>query len=200
MSRTTFTIAMALTALLLTQRQAAALDDAQIASDIEALSDPDGSVRERATTELWTAGKVAEPALRSVLQTGDPEAVRRAQAILARLELGVYPDTPPIILDLIAEYRTSRPAERARVVSRLADQGNRGLRVLMGLRRQERDSAVRNVMVTFIGAKPHEREGAALMIAYGDFAEASAVLKANSLGTKLSARDWAALLLVRGEL
>ena len=119
-----------------------------------------------------------------MLQSDDPELVCRARTILARFELGIFPDTPTQIIELIYRYRSSPPDQRPRVISLLADQGNRGLRVLMALRSKERDPSIRKMILDAVGAKPHEREGTALMIAYGDMNEAMDVLKAGSLDSK----------------
>src|SRR5271169_5664380 len=86
-------------------RAVMALDDGAVADAIAKLSDPDAAVRERASAALWSAGKAAEPALRMALASDDPEVVRRARFILFQFQLGLYPDTPQQILDLVQKYR-----------------------------------------------------------------------------------------------
>ncbi len=185
---------------LIAPRPAFALDDVSVADSIAKLSDPDAAVRERASAALWSAGKSAEPALRQALGSDDPEVVRRARCILFQFQLGLYPDTPAQILDLVQKYRAGDGAARQVAINGLANQGNRGFRVLLGLRRSERDDRWRGAILRAIGARPHERQGAAMILAEGDAVNAIEVLKTAAEDGEAATRDWAALLLLRGDL
>jgi tetratricopeptide (TPR) repeat protein len=186
-------------ATLAPARPAAAWNDAEIADAVAKLGDPDPDVRERATAGLWSAGLVAQPALREAAAGDDPEAGRRARMLLIRFQLGLYPDTPQQVLDLVGQYFDGSAEMRQEAANELAKQGNRGLRALLGLRPFERREPARQAIVHLVGASPHARAGAALMVAEGDIPAAADVLKiAADEGAASAVRDWAALLLHRG--
>jgi tetratricopeptide (TPR) repeat protein len=188
-------------ATLACARAVGALDQAEIACAIAKLGDPDAAVRDRATAGLWAAGKMAEPALQQASNSDDPEIARRARSLLNRIQLGLYPDTPQEVLDLIEQYPRGDAATRQAATTALANQGNRGLRALLGLRRFVHDPASRAAIIQAVGAPPHERAGAALMLAEGETAAALDVLKtAAAEGQTAAVRDWAALLLIHGGL
>jgi tetratricopeptide (TPR) repeat protein len=193
-------VAALLALLALTPACALALDEAQIADDVAKLGDPDAAVRQRAADALWAAGRPAEAALRQALSSDDPEVVRRARSVLVRFDLGLYPDTPQEILDHVSAYRGGDGVARWAAVHGLANQGNRGLRVLLGLRRLSHDPEARGVILRAIGSRPHERQGAALMLGEGDVDAALSILQRGSLEDESAIRDYAALLLIHGGL
>src|SRR5688572_571793 len=77
----------------------------EIARAIENLGAGDFEKREAATELLWKAGKGAEEALRQAVKSADPEVRTRAEALLARLRLGIRPETPPEVAVLIDQFR-----------------------------------------------------------------------------------------------
>lgn len=164
------------------------------------LADPDVAVRERATQQLWLAGRSAEPSLRRACASDDPEVARRARGVLGRFALGLYPDTPSQVLDLVQQYRTGNAGERQNAVRALADQGTSGLRVLLGLRNAERDPRMRQLMLSAMGEGPRRRQSAALLLAWGQRADAAAILREGSATGAAGARDWAAMCLALGDL
>lgn len=83
------------------------------ASDVDELAarlgDDDYRTRETAQRELWLRGTAAVPALERAARGPDPEAARRARAVLDRFAWGDRPDTPRPVLDLIHKYRAGDP-------------------------------------------------------------------------------------------
>jgi tetratricopeptide (TPR) repeat protein len=176
----------------------AAPTERQLADAISDLSDPDAAVRERASKLLWSAGATAEAALRQAAGSDDPEVARRARELLSKIQLGLLPDAPQEIFDLLDQYRSAPPIGRQAAINRLANQGTRGLRVLLHLRKRERDPLLRQQLLRAIGIRPHD--GAAALLAEGDTQAAAELLEAASTESEQGARDWAAFLLLRGSL
>jgi tetratricopeptide (TPR) repeat protein len=170
----------------------------QFAGEIADLADPDVAVRERASRVLWLAGSAAEPALRQAANSEDPEVARRARGLLAKIEFGLSPDTPSEIFEWIEQYHAANPIIKHIPINRLANHGPRGLRVLVHLRRHERDPQLRQELFRAIGSHPHE--GAGALLADGDGPAAAEMLETASSESEQAARDWAAYLLIRGGL
>ncbi|HZT78852.1 MAG TPA: hypothetical protein VFA26_01415, partial [Gemmataceae bacterium] len=78
---------------------------AQIAQWVKDLGDNNFEVREAASKRLWQAGEAAEPAVLEALKSDDAEVRRRAGELAEKFRWGIYPDTPPKVLDLIGRYR-----------------------------------------------------------------------------------------------
>jgi len=122
----------------------------QVAEWIKGLASDLFDEREKASKALWKAGKPAEAALRQVLKSGDPEAIRRAREILNKFDWGIYPDTPEVIVTLIDEYRsTDTPAP---VMSKLLDQGSAGHAALMKIATMEKDPHARTFIWNLLAA------------------------------------------------
>src|SRR5687768_10917011 len=81
------------------QREQRDIDEA-----IVRLGSADPAEREAASRTLWTIGEPAEDALRETAEGDDVEAARRASEILRHIRYGIRPDTPKVILDLLAQY------------------------------------------------------------------------------------------------
>lgn len=117
--------------------------EADIARAIRDLGDARFAVREQASQTLWQAGRAAETALERALESRDAEVVRRAQQILERFRWGIYPDTPPEIVQLINQYRSGDPALREQAIEGLLRRGSAGHEVLLKIAAAEKDRAVR---------------------------------------------------------
>jgi len=127
---------------------------AQISQWIQQLGDTDFEVREKAADSLWRSGLAAEEALKKALTSEDVEIRRRAEEILGRFRLGIYPDSPKQVIDLAAEYSAADASVRGPIMRKFLDLGNQGLRALHRLLAQE-DPAVRREMVDqFAGILP----------------------------------------------
>jgi tetratricopeptide (TPR) repeat protein len=95
----------------------------EIAKAIRDLSNPKFSVRERASALVWSAGRRGEMALLRALATADLETTRRADKVLEKFRWGIFPDTPKVVLPLIAKYRRGDPAARTAVLEELFGRG-----------------------------------------------------------------------------
>jgi hypothetical protein len=95
----TILLFLAMTAAVPPRACRAAADDASPQKLDEAarqLGDADAGVREAAAATLRGAGADAEPALRAAAEGGDPEAARRARALLRELRQQPAPADPPL--------------------------------------------------------------------------------------------------------
>lgn len=111
----------------------------QIAQWVEELGDTDFKVRENASKKLWQAGAAAETALEKAIQSSDPEVVRRARELLDKFQWGIYPDTPAGIVALIRAYQSSEGEPRLKVLQKLLDSGDAGLRAVSKIAAAEKD-------------------------------------------------------------
>jgi hypothetical protein len=121
-----------------------------IAQAVQQLGSQRFAVREKASTFLRAAGRAAEPALREAAKSDDLEVGRRAQAILDEFKWGLYPDTPPALIELIQRYRAGDDKERLRALGELFAQGKAGCAVLKKLATAEDDPDQRQAIQNFI--------------------------------------------------
>jgi tetratricopeptide (TPR) repeat protein len=175
----------------------------EIADAITQLGSADPAEREAATRVLWAAGAEAEAALREAAAGDNPEEARRATEILRNLRYGIGPDTPPAIVDLLAQYRQAErdpnPQALQQIVRNLASRGAAGLRVLSRLWQDEPDAARRRLLAQALAERA--RPAAALLLAEHATDAAVAVLEAAAEAGppwgEPATRDLAALLLLR---
>ena len=96
---------------------------AVVAADaVSRLSDDSFAVRQTATRELWKLGEQALPELKRAAEGIDPEAALRARELLRKIELGILPDSSPLIVDLVMRYDRGNLAERRTVIGELKSQ------------------------------------------------------------------------------
>src|SRR5262245_52447868 len=118
----------------------------EIAKAIRQLGDDSFDVREKATQFLWKTGSGAEPALHSALKTADPEVRARARRILERFKYGIYPDTPPHIVEVIQQFRAGDAAKKGAAVNKLLALGTRGCLTVLKLAAAEEDLSLRRTL------------------------------------------------------
>ncbi len=94
---------------------AAATDDG-VARAIQQLGAAKHSDREQAQQFLWQAGDAVRPALEQAARSSDPEINQRARAILNDIKLGIRPDTPPEIRNLIRQFHNADDDEARQIV------------------------------------------------------------------------------------
>lgn len=97
------------------------LNDDEIARAIVELGNDRLAIREAASRRLWEAGRAAEPALKTAAAGIDAEVRLRARSILERFRYGIYPDTPPEVVNLIQEFRNASTDRRAVILQKLAE-------------------------------------------------------------------------------
>lgn len=121
----------------------------QIAQAIDQLADERFRVREAASALLWKAGIAAREALEAAAKSDDPERAQRAESILARVRLGILPDTPPDVVKLIHQFRDSTSSSvRRRVIQQLSR--SERFDTVLALIRSETDEKKRAYLVRAI--------------------------------------------------
>lgn len=95
--------------------------------------------RVHATEALWQQGDEALPLLETAARSADPEVRVRAAELLRRIQLGITPDSPPEVVELVLRYDHARPAERQRIVRSL--KALRAWRQVLRLHATETDPA-----------------------------------------------------------
>lgn len=171
---------------------------------VRELSDPDFRMREAATRELWKLGEKARPALEKTVKEGTPEAVERAEGILAKFEWGIMPDTPKDVLAHIQAFRDGTTAQRESAVLKLADGGPAGhfaLRLLLSKDvpdvPQAPPGSARRQLFTVVGKAIAVR--APLLLFDGKTEEAENLLEMNLLGpSEDHVRDYVLFMAARG--
>lgn len=171
----------------------------RIAQAVRDLGSDSWRKRDEASDFLWRAGRAAEDALRQAARSTDVETAVRAKQILEKFRYGIYPDTPPKVLELLEQYHQGEASEKRRIVETLPGFGTPGFRAAAALAAGEenpelRDAAsyvlqtgARKVLDALLGNGQHQ--------AAGELLEALA-----ASGEEWSVRNWAAFLLLRGEL
>lgn len=196
----TSTAAAAPTTPEATTRPAAATTqatDAQINEAIDQLGSADFAAREKAAHFLWSIGERAVPFLKEAAGGDDPEVARRAKSVLDNFDFGVRPDTPRLVFDLLNQYRSAATDEqRVSAVRQLAGQDVAGARVLLRLERDEKDPDTHLAIVESLATAA--RPAAARLIAEHDDSTAAQLLRLVAPVNELTARDWAAYLLIHG--
>jgi tetratricopeptide (TPR) repeat protein len=168
----------------------------QIARWVRDLGAEDFASRQQAADALWRAGQAAEPALESALQSKDPEIARRAREILDKFRTGVYPDTPPRVVELIRRYQASERERRHFLIREFCRQGKWGLVAVRRLAGREGDAERRKNLLEEIARESGLAAGA--MLADGDVAAAEQVLEATlDPAQPATLRSYAAFHLLR---
>jgi tetratricopeptide (TPR) repeat protein len=115
----------------------------QIAQWISDLASDTFTVRDKASLELYKAGRAAEDALKIAVKSDDVEVRRRAADILDKFKWGLYPDTPKEIADLIQTYRGGTKDDKDKTIKDLFALGNKGCAALLKIAKAEDDADYR---------------------------------------------------------
>ncbi|MGB6222462.1 hypothetical protein [Haloferula sp.] len=83
---------------------------------VEQLGNESYPVREEATYELWVLGEKARDLLEQAVVSGDPEVAVRARGVLRKVQLGILPDSPPEVVELVVRYDTASPEGRMNII------------------------------------------------------------------------------------
>ncbi len=86
---------------------------------IHDLGDESYQVRERATEELGNLSEAEIPLLEKAVESGDPEVRVRARKIVEQLRLGIRPDWPPELVQLVQDYHGLDSSARIQALSTL---------------------------------------------------------------------------------
>jgi tetratricopeptide (TPR) repeat protein len=170
----------------------------QIADAVRQLGDDNFTVREKATEFLWKVGRQAEKALEAAAQSDDRETAIRAAEVLEKVRLGVFPDTPPELLQLIRTYQRGGLDQKRVVLSQLRQKKQHN--TMFSLIRGEPDKLVRKQLAReFV---TDGRKVASDLAAAENYSAAEEMLSwsASVDETTRSQRDYAAFLYLRGRL
>jgi tetratricopeptide (TPR) repeat protein len=115
----------------------------QIARWVKDLGDDSYATRQEASRRLWEAGQAAEEAVAEAVKSSDPEVARRARALMDKFKWGIYPDTPPKVVELIQRYRGSDANAKQAIVRELFALGNSGCTALLRITKAEPDDGLR---------------------------------------------------------
>jgi tetratricopeptide (TPR) repeat protein len=169
----------------------------QVARWVRDLGAEDFASRQQATEALWRAGEAAEPALEAALQSKDPEVARRAKEILDKFRTGVYPDTPPRVVELVRKFQESERESRHALIREFCRQGKCGVLAVWKLAGLEDDAERRENLHEDIARESGMAAGA--MLADGNAAAAEQVLEAAlDPAQPATLRSYAAFHLLRG--
>src|SRR5262245_20981187 len=146
------TCSVAVVAAIAQTNADAAPSQDQIARAIQQLGAPSFETRQAATDLLWKAGQAAEGALREAAKSTDPEIRTRAAALLARLPLGIRPETPADVAALIDQFRYAEsPVLRRQALGELQAKGH--WQAILTLIRGEQDPHERQVLAALIASE-----------------------------------------------
>src|SRR5262245_43069924 len=140
----------------------------QIQQAIKELSDRNFNVREKASRLLWEAGVDAEEPLRAALRSSDAETARRAKVLLDKFDWGIFPTTPPNVVELIVKYREGDRNVRLQVVPKLLGLGQPGYAVLKRLAEKETDANEKQAIYSQMAA--NAQRGVPGLLVAGDLA------------------------------
>lgn len=172
---------------------------AQIAQWVKDLGDNNFEVREAASKRLWQAGEAAEPAVLEALKSDDAEVRRRAGELAEKFRWGIYPDTPPKVLDLIGRYRNGDENAKLGVVREMFDAGASGCAALLKIARAEKDATFRRRLLGQIGLEASR--GVPALLADGNFANLETLLELSvAAEAETALPSYAAYCLLRGRL
>ncbi|MCP4847786.1 MAG: tetratricopeptide repeat protein [Verrucomicrobiaceae bacterium] len=126
----------------------------EILKAINDLKSDDFKLREAATKKIWQMGRSAEPYLRQAVGEDSAELHYRGTKILSEFKLGLYPDTPENIRNLVQSYRTGIGNAKELAINRLIEMGETD--ILIKLVKQENDPNLRASVATRIAANVDE--------------------------------------------
>ncbi|OYV06251.1 MAG: hypothetical protein CFE26_07305 [Verrucomicrobiales bacterium VVV1] len=112
-----------------------------VAKEIERLNNDQFKVREEATRKLWELGQAAVPKLKEAISGSDPEAGKRASAVLRKIELDITPETPEAVVALVERFSRSNVDDKQRIIRELRQQ--RAWRQILKLYSLETDTGAR---------------------------------------------------------
>ena len=101
------------------------------------LSSNDSAVRQEASAKMWELGADAQPFLKTLSESDDPEVAMRAIQVLRKLEMGITPETPASVIAKVDRYFSGDRSDRMRTIISLVK--DEYISVVLGLRRQETD-------------------------------------------------------------
>jgi tetratricopeptide (TPR) repeat protein len=117
---------------------------------IRRLGDDSWTVREQATRDLWAMGENATAMIKRAMLSEDPEVVRRVRMVANRIDLGLLPDTPEAVAELVRSYLSVDDRVKSTIVRRLFDA--KAWRQVLRLYDRETSAEVRKSTRSYVDA------------------------------------------------
>lgn len=172
--------------------------ESEIAAAVKRLGDDDFATREAASEYLWQSGASARAALEAAANSDDREVAIRASEVLEKVRLGIFPDTPADVVQLIQHFHRGNLNQKRAVIGQLRQKKQQS--TMFTLIRGETDKAIRQHLARefIIDSRKLTME----LIAREDHAAAEEMLAwgAGVDDSTRSQRDYAAYLFVSGRL
>ena len=146
----------------------------QIARWVKELGDNDFETREAATQKLWEAGDAAEAALMEAVKSDDAEINRRAQEVLDKFKLGIYPSTPKNVVELVNRFQAVDASAKEAILVELVDAGPLGCKAVLRLAANEEDQTRKNALLNQLSS--HLSRAVPGLVAAKDFSTLESLL------------------------
>jgi tetratricopeptide (TPR) repeat protein len=117
---------------------------------ITALGDDEFAVRQRASDFLWRAGSPVLPLLEQATRSTDPEVRMRSSLIVRNLRLGLTPDSPPELQQLVLQFYEGDRNTRLQVINELRQKA--AYKTLFALMQVETDTTSRQLFFNTLQA------------------------------------------------
>lgn len=149
----------------------------KVSSDelIDDLGDERYPVRVNASHELWQRGSSVVDLLKQAEASEAVEVALRARVIRRKIELGIYPDSPPAIVDLVTAYDGAPKTQRVEIIQELKQL--EAWPQVLRLNALERDPEVRAMLSEHLEGVAVHAARAFLMREQPDFEEAREMLE-----------------------
>jgi len=115
---------------------------------IRRLGDDSWTVREQATRDLWAMGEDATAMIKRAMLSDDPEVVRRARMVANKIDLGLLPDTPEAVAELVRSYLSVDDRVKSTIVRRLLEA--KAWRQVLRLYDRETNAEVRKSIRSYV--------------------------------------------------
>ena len=178
----------------------AAFESAAVVEElVKQLGADEFTAREQASEALWEIGKPAMKALEAAAKVGDYEVVWRAEQILKKFRIGIFPDTPKDIRGHLQNYSEGNDSAKRLSVQALLALGHNGFKATLHLLEHEEDEKLKEYIRSRLMSQvsqfaPH-------LIRKGELDEAETYLRLAALnGRRSSLSAYAAYVTVRGKL
>jgi tetratricopeptide (TPR) repeat protein len=166
----------------------------QIAHWVQQLGDNDFAAREQASRKLWAAGEPAEAALREAARSDDAEVARRARDILDKFKVGIYPDTPKDVVELLVNYQAADAGRKGEIVRKLAEGGAASQKALRKIVSSEDNEELKNLIFGTVARQ------LPLLLAADNREDLEPLLEAGLYVSNMGPGPYAAYWLLRGKL
>jgi len=162
---------------------------------VQQLENENFKIRDKATKLLWKRGKSALNELKLAAQSKHPEVVSRASYLIRMINIGILPDTPPHLAELVEKFPDAKFNEKGIILKKLHAEKAYSEMLLMLSEMENRDLA--RQLYNDFSALGHQ--AARHSLSKGDLAAAIEQLKI-SPRSESTLRSLAYIYKINGEL